>query len=162
MGERDPKYGQSWWAAANDPTTLPFKFNSLSDREFKPGDTINFESYEVKMSTKGNEYWQLKKVRHAGEAPTPSAAKQTDNYQDGMAWGNALNNATQLVINFGGTLELSDAVQAVLGAAHMLLDNRTESTEQNTPSVKPQTEQIPEYIPDAKDTDEVDLSTIPF
>ena len=159
LGERHPEYGQSYWASANDQNTLPFKFSSRSAIDFKPGEDIEFESYEVKKSSKGTDYWQLKKVRLVGGAPTfIPENKKTDQYQDGMAWGNALNNATQLVINFGGTLTLSDATQAVLGVADLLITGR----DTKAPVEAPKQATQPEYIPDANDTDNVRPEDIPF
>lgn len=64
MGERDPKYGQSYWAYTQE-SQVPVKFN-LMEGDVTDGQKITCEEYSVKTSAKGTDYHQLKKVRPEG------------------------------------------------------------------------------------------------
>ena len=61
MGERDEKYGTSFWAESPASAT-PLKFNSMGD--VSTGDTISFETMKPAISkSSGKPYTQLYKVK---------------------------------------------------------------------------------------------------
>lgn len=67
LGEKDSKYGQKYWAEVNDSLT-PISFNSQSD--FRVDDEITYEESARKVSKKGTEYLQLKKVKKVLSSPS--------------------------------------------------------------------------------------------
>lgn len=79
LGERDEKYGQSYWGYTHE-SQMPVKFNSMSDDV--PGNAkISCEEYTVRKSNKGTEYQQLRKVKIEGastDAPAQSSNSQLD------------------------------------------------------------------------------------
>ncbi len=80
MGDRDEKYGQGWWCEVAEDLK-PFKFNTMSDTEFKPGDSITCEETMNKRSTKGTDYLSGKKVQlvgsqNIGQPQTPYVAQR--------------------------------------------------------------------------------------
>lgn len=80
LGEFDTTYGQTYWAEVTEHLQ-PVKFNSMSLESFSAGDRITCEERSEKQSSKGTNYYQLKKVRKAdGEAlaSTQSGQSQLD------------------------------------------------------------------------------------
>lgn len=70
LGDYDQKYGQTYWVEIASDLT-PVKFNS-QNQHIGVGDVITAEEKVMKKSTKGTEYWQLKKVRvEEGDSQEP-------------------------------------------------------------------------------------------
>lgn len=67
MGERDPKYGQTYWAET-DGSDFPVMFNS-SASYMPDGASITAEESTRKTSKKGTEYLRLSKVKVLESAP---------------------------------------------------------------------------------------------
>lgn len=78
MGERDEKYGQSYWSYTHE-SQMPVKFNLMQGDVFDD-QKIQCEEYSVKKSQKGTDYQQLKKVRVVG-APTSSPTTTKKEWQ---------------------------------------------------------------------------------
>ena len=76
LGERDEKYGQSYWAFTHE-SQLPVKFN-LMEGEVSDGQKITCEEATTRTSSKGKDYQQLKKVRPQG-AQTEAKWQPRDN-----------------------------------------------------------------------------------
>lgn len=75
LGERDPKYGQTYWSYTHDSNT-PVMFN-LMEGSVGDGSVITAEEVLLKTSSKGTEYHRLKKVHPTGEQAI-TATKATD------------------------------------------------------------------------------------
>lgn len=74
LGERDPKYGQTYWAEVRE-SDFPIMFNSSSSF-VSEGQALVAEEQEKKISKKGSEYLRLKKVKLAEtEAKEPTKAE---------------------------------------------------------------------------------------
>jgi len=82
LGERDSKYGQSYWSFTHE-SHMPVKFN-LMEGDVQDGSRVTAEEYTVRKSQKGTEYQQLRKVKVNG-APSsqPTLGGTTDfNFSD--------------------------------------------------------------------------------
>lgn len=66
MGDRDPKYGQTWWSYTHDGD-MPLMFN-LMEGEVGDGSVVSAEEWVNKESAKGTEYMRLRKVKIQGSA----------------------------------------------------------------------------------------------
>lgn len=73
MGEPDPKYGQSYWGNVEEQT-MPVKFNLMQQVDIRPGRMLFAEESEIKTSSKGNQYMQLRKVK-LSEPEVPEVAQ---------------------------------------------------------------------------------------
>ena len=70
LGDYDSTFGQIYWCIDYNEEH-PLKFNS-QNRDIKAGDDLEAEEKAMKKSTKGNTYWQLKKVKIVGAATVDS------------------------------------------------------------------------------------------
>lgn len=65
LGDKDPKYGQTYWSYTHDQD-LPVMFN-LMEGEVGDGTVVTTEEWVNKQSAKGTEYMRLKKVKVTGQ-----------------------------------------------------------------------------------------------
>jgi len=111
--------------------TIKYEYNGERDTVNTMSKVLATEGWtgdiEIYTNDKGKEY--------ARQAPKEQLASSHggDTYGEGMAWGNALTNATNLVIQFGPKdMKLSVAGGLVLKTAHLLVEGR----EQQAPAEK--------------------------
>lgn len=76
MGERDDKYGQTFWSETYD-AGKPVMFNLMSG-SVGDGAVIEFEESLNKTSAKGTEYLRLRKVKVESVGAAPSASPPND------------------------------------------------------------------------------------
>jgi hypothetical protein len=102
MGDKDPKYGQSWWSYTHDADT-PVMFN-LMDGEVRDGSVITTEEWVNKQSSKGTDYLRLKKVKVQGQeslgevrASTADVKPAYKDNSDGQRQGMCFNNANAYI-----------------------------------------------------------------
>lgn len=76
MGDRDEKYGQTWWSETHD-AGKPVMFNLMSGT-VGDGAVIEFEESVNKTSAKGTEYLRLRKVKVESVGAAPSASPPND------------------------------------------------------------------------------------
>lgn len=99
-----------------------------SHKEINTGDTLYGDL--VEQSKNGKTWYKFKtQKKQAG-------GKNDEDYQKGMRWGNALTNATQLVINYGGAdLDLHTAVESVVATARLLDGSQDEKAQETAKKV---------------------------
>lgn len=135
MGERDPKYGQSYWAYTQE-SQVPVKFN-LMEGDVTDGQKITCEEYSVKTSAKGTDYHQLKKVRPEGVVKSvPQTTKKEWQPRDDDAiraqW--AIGQAVSVY------KDKLDEVEALAKSLFKMVD-RVKSSEPAKPSLSDQWQQ---------------------
>lgn len=70
LGDLDPKWGQTYWGNVEEQE-MPIKFNLMQQVDIMPGRKLVAQESEIKTSTKGNKYMQLKKVKLSESEKTP-------------------------------------------------------------------------------------------
>lgn len=115
----DHPNGSKWYSVALEELSEPVKYivdgkkiSETPEKGMKLNGWIN--------QPEGKKY----QIFNPSDEPAEKAeAKTSSSYQDGMKWGNSLNNATQLVVNYGGEMPLDEAVSRVLDIAELLYKN---------------------------------------
>lgn len=106
-----------------EPVNINRKLNEDGTyKEISKGEEL-FGELEEKTSKNGRPYFKFKTVKPEGQSGGRSYGKSKEEL-DGLAWGNALTNATQLVVNYGGSIELEEAIERTISTAEQLVEGR--------------------------------------
>lgn len=107
-----------------EPVNINRKVNEDGTyKEISEGDEL-YGDLELKTGKSGKEYYKFKSVKPEGFGGGGKKYGKSKEELDGLAWGNALTNATQLVINHGQAEDLEDAINKVIGTAELLVEGR--------------------------------------
>lgn len=139
MGVYDEKYGQTYWGEPNEQLE-PVKFNSMN-QDITENDTIEAEEVLLKVSSKGTEYHQLRKVKvvvgsptaHSDPhtpPPTPHGANPSVGYTDQV-----LERVIRIEAKIDGLLgaETAKAIQTTPGVTDEELTQTDEDFLKNIP-----------------------------
>lgn len=172
MGERDPKYGQSYWCYAHE-SNMPVKFN-LMDGDVHDGDKISCEEYTVRKSSKGTEYQQLRKVKVAGQTvvsgstnPQPAKKEWQPRDDDRIVAQWAIGQATKYFegddFKTAQPEDYATFIANVEGLAREFFSmvERVKNPKAKSAEVKVQPEEDA-VVEDFDDRDPINLDDIPF
>jgi len=140
--------------AGNEPTPDKPEYGIITDEPKKSGDGT-YRKFTRKQKEEGVTTTQTVNVDNKSY-PVPQGKEIT--VSDGMAWGNALTNATSLVGQGGDPSEVLKVAEMFFNHRFGLQDKVEEKVEEEVPVPEPKGEVGLDIDPDG----EIDLDDIPF